>query len=401
MALQPFNDKRLHVSWCEDDLVHWLAANLGQGKFDASAQRADAGHFERNWQEHLARVAEQVPGATVQSSGESVFCGKLSPGCKACKEGTWDCIFITQRCNLNCPFCTTPHGLAKDQPGSAFGASPTEVLENYARTRIHGIAFSGGEAFLEPDRLFEWLEILKARRPHDYCWVYTNGLLAAPALLRALGRMGLDEIRFNMAATGYDCRPVLRHLEVAATCIPRVAVEIPAIAGHGNKLLAGVSAWSAMGVTYLNLHELMRERGSNSQGLRGAFETMTLVDGHQTDFCSASRRLTLAVMGYVEERNLSISVNDCSSQSKLRQLRGRRRSLAPLTRRPCERLIDDTFFESVIAWRTARDYGWLHPEAGTEFERLKKRYRLLRVRRTAPLSIYDPGRWILIQPMNG
>jgi pyruvate formate-lyase activating enzyme-like uncharacterized protein len=112
---------------------------------------------------------------------------------------------------------------------SAFGPTPQEISQNHARTHITGVSFSGGEPFLEPHKLMEWVDWFKKHRPDQYTWVYTNGLLAETSLLKELGRLGLDEIRFDTAATGYTHPTVLRNMAAAAESIPNVTVEIPAI----------------------------------------------------------------------------------------------------------------------------------------------------------------------------
>ena len=55
-----------------------------------------------------------------------------------------------------------------------------------------------------------------------------------------------------------------------------------------------------------------------------AGQAIVLPDGHRSEFNPASRALTLAVMKKVQDESLPLSVNDCSMQSKIRQLRGRR-----------------------------------------------------------------------------
>jgi pyruvate formate-lyase activating enzyme-like uncharacterized protein len=352
--------------------------------------------FRRTWQQYVAEVRRRVPTACIEADGEIVYLGDLSPGCQACKDGTWDCIFTTMRCNLDCTFCYSPHAIPSDYAGSVFGSTPEQIAANHAKTHITGVSFSGGEPFLDVQGLFQWIAAFKSRWPDKYTWVYTNGLLADEGSLRRLGELGVDEIRFNAAATGYDHPAVMENVSAAARLIPNVTVEIPAIPDDADKLLSCLAVWSAAGVRFLNLHELIYEPGTNSASMLGARRTVVTEDGHTSAINPDSRALTLAVMAKVQEEGLPLSINDCSLQSKLRQLRGRRRCLAPLVKAAHERLAGDRVYESTCACR-GEEVLFFHPD---ELEAMRRRYpdhRFFRLVRTAPLFIDDKGRWVAFE----
>jgi uncharacterized protein len=349
------------------------------------------------WEAHVAEAMREIAGVHVEGEGEVLYLGGLSPGCQACKEGTWDCIFTTMRCNLDCQFCYSPHAIPRDYAGSLMGSTPEEIDDHHIRTRITGISFSGGEPFLEPQELFRWVTWFTSRRPDRYYWIYTNGLLADEQKLRHLGELGVDEIRFNLAATGYDHPMVLKNLATAARLFPSVTVEIPAIAEHADKLLSCLADWSALGVRFLNLHELMYEPGTNSASMPGARWPIVTADGHHSAINPESRALTLAVMRRVQDEGLPLAVNDCSLQSKLRQLRGRRQCLAPLVKAPHEKLVRGEVYESYGAYRDRNQVHFIHPDALDETRTQYAGYQLVRLARTAPLSLRDPGRWIAFE----
>lgn len=353
--------------------------------------------FRQTWQEYITRARQQIPQIHIEADGEIVYLGELSPGCQACKGGTWDCIFTTMRCNLDCEFCYSPHAIPKDYAGSVFGVTPEQITGNYARTRITGVSFSGGEPFVDAQKLFAWIAWFTSHYPDKYYWVYTNGLLADEENLRRLGELGVDEVRFNMAATGYDHPTVMRNLAAAARFIPNVTVEIPAIPEQAPKLLACLADWCALGVRFLNLHELIYEPGTNSASMPGARRAIITADGHCTEINPESRTLTLAVMKKVQDESLPLSVNDCSMQSKIRQLRGRRRSLAPLVKAPHEKVVRDEIYESYCAYRGEEDYHFFHPDSLRVMRQRYPDYQFVRLVRTAPLSIHDRGRWIAFQ----
>jgi pyruvate formate-lyase activating enzyme-like uncharacterized protein len=345
------------------------------------------------WEAHLSKARQQLPDIHVEGEGEVLYLGALSPGCRVCKEGTWDCIFTTMRCNLDCAFCYSPHAIPRDYAGSVFGTTPQQIAGNHAKTRITGISFSGGEPFVDVSRLFDWLAWFAVRFPDKYYWVYTNGLLADRENLRRLGELGVDEVRFNLAATGYDHPTVMKNLKAAARLIPNVTVEIPAIPEHAAKLLSCLADWSALGVKFLNLHELMYEPGTNSASMPGARRAIVTADGHRSEINPESRALTLAVMQQVQDEGLPLAVNDCSLQSKIRQLRGRRQSLAPLVKAPHEKTIGGEVYESYCAYR-GEEVRFFHPDSLGEMQRRYPDHEFVRLARMAPLSLQDGGRWI-------
>lgn len=348
------------------------------------------------WEAHVARARQQLEGVHIEAEGEALYLGELSPGCRACKDGTWDCIFTTMRCNLDCAFCFSPHAVPRDYAGSPMGSTPEEIAAGHARTRITGVSFSGGEPLLEPERLVAWIEFFTRRFPDRYYWIYTNGLLAGRETLQRLADMGVDEIRFDLAATGYDHPDVLANLAAAASLLAGVTVEIPAIPADRDKLLGCLAEWAARGVRFLNLHELMYEPGTNSAALPGPRQPFVTPDGHCSALHPESRALTLDVMRRVQELGLALSVNDCSLQSKLGQLRGRRRCLAPLVQAPQEELVGDAY-ESCAAYRGADQLFFFQPASGREIRREHPDYSFVRLSRTAPLSIHDRGRWIAFE----
>ncbi len=345
------------------------------------------------WERYAAQLKRDIPGVRFEDGGELVVLGELSPGCQACKNGTWDCVFTTMRCNLNCSFCCSPHAIPSDYSGSAYGATPAEISAAYARTLINGISFSGGDPFMRPNLLFDWIAQFKPLNPDAYTWVYTNGVLTSEKNLRVLSELGIHEIRFNLAATGYDNAAVLNNVALAARLLPTVTVEIPAIPAHVDKLIASLPDWSSRGVRFLNLHELMFEPGSNSAECAGERCDVVTPDGHRTVIDPRSRAVVRAVMLAVQRDHLPLSVNDCSMQSKLRQLRGRRQALAPLVQAPYEKLLDGTFYESYCAY-SSDDIYFFHPDLLHQMAHRCSTLAFARMVRTAPLSIYDQGTWV-------
>jgi pyruvate formate-lyase activating enzyme-like uncharacterized protein len=353
--------------------------------------------LEPMWQAYLARLPH-IPTLQVEYGGETVRLGELSPGCQACKDGTWDCVFLSHECNLNCAFCYSPQAIPREAAGSVFGSTPDVIIENYKRTRISGVGFTGGEPFLQPEKLFEWLGTFKTALPQLYTWVYTNGLLVQEEHLQRVAELGLDELRFNAAASGYDHPALLRSLQLASQSIPHVTIEIPAIPEQAEKLLGCLETWSGLGVRYLNLHELIYEPGTNAAGMPGARQVLVTEDGHRTQYNPDSRRLTLRVIEKVWSLKLPLYVNDCSMQCKLRQVRGRRKSLAPLTRQPYERLVNEEFFESYCAYN-GEECVFFHTDALDGMHKRVPDWYFVRLMRRAPLTLEGSDEWLVFEKL--
>jgi pyruvate formate-lyase activating enzyme-like uncharacterized protein len=256
------------------------------------------------------------------------------------------------------------------------------------------VSFSGGEPFLEPAFLHSWLSWFREHRPEQYTWVYTNGLLAHPGILAALGSLGLDEIRFDTAASNYTHPTVMENIAAAARCIPGITVEIPAIPAHASRLLDSLRLWSDLGVRFLNLHELIYEPGTLSADYPGSRQPVILPDGHRTFIDPHSQALILDVMEKVTAEGLPLSVNDCSLHSKFLQIRGRRRSLAPLSREPYEKLIGDETLTCCLAYASGDDYRFFHPDRISDMRFIYPAGRFVRLQRRAPLELNGKKQWI-------
>ncbi len=370
--------------------------SLPENTVVGTAQR----RWTQHWKEYTTQANRKIPDLRIEDAGETIYLNQLSPGCQACKQGTWDCIFTTMRCNLDCGFCCSPHAIAKDFAGSAFGSSPEQIINNHSKSTITGISFSGGEPFVDKPRLFSWINAFGEQTSRKYMWLYTNGILVTQDDLQHLCKLGINEIRFNLAATGYTNTKILKVLTWAVQLIPNVTVEIPAIPGHASKLLDSLAKWASLGIKYLNLHELMYEQGTNAARLAGSRCTLILDDGHRTDVNPESRLVSLEVMKKVQKENLPLAVNYCSMQSKIRQLRGRRRSLAPILREPYEKLLEEEFYECYGVYRNEEDYFFIHPDALHRVRRTHSDYHYVRLARTAPLSIKDKGQWVVFEPIS-
>lgn len=306
--------------------LHEYGELAGQLRFASAEQCVDATALRERL---LANALGH--GAELSCKGSKPHIGALSPGCRACAEGRWSCLFINGRCNCRCFYCPT----AQDDPGepTTNGLTFTKAAE-YAsyveQLDFSGASISGGEPLLSFDKSLSFVTAVK-RRLGDrvHLWLYTNGVLADADKLARLRDAGLDEIRFDIGATNYQ----LSHLERAIGVIPTVTVEIPAIPEEGKRLRETLVALANAGVAHLNLHQLRLTPFNLPQLVRRPY---TFLRGDKITVLE-SELLALELVAWVAERKLALPVNYCSFVYKHRYQRAAaRRRAAARMRKPWE-----------------------------------------------------------------
>lgn len=352
--------------------------------------------FQKLWKDGLDKMKKEMPFVTIEDEGETVYTGTLSPGCRLCKQGKWDCIFMTMRCNLSCNFCISPAHLKSDLQFSSFGRDKEQVADHYKTVGIKGIAFTGGEPFLAFDALIDHLIFFRKTFPDAYIWLYTNGLLANIDQLSILADCDINEIRFNTAASGYTNPHVLKLMEKGAEVIERITVEIPCIPSHKKNIIDALPHWNDAGLNHLNLHELMQERGSNSEKLEGKFTKLILEDGHITYVSVDSRKTIGDIIQAAHDQTPRISVNECSIQNKLRQITGRRKNIAKITKEPFERITPNGILESCFSWASKSDHTFCDKINYDSHSLQSNDYRYVKLKRRPALSLDGKNQWVAI-----
>lgn len=205
--------------------------------------------------ERLRGLLERLKDAGIKGDFESLtlYTRRLPPGCRSCVSGKGTNLFVTGLCTRDCFFCfnqkprkdeTVVHGIPVDDPSEA-----PAIVTRYG---LRSVGLSGGEPLLRPERVLALLAALKGMPDPPRVDLYTNGDLATDEVLLALRRGGLDAIRFDLAARDYDASPVRR----ARRFFDEVAVEIPVVPEHAERLREMVLELDRLAVPFLNIHEL-------------------------------------------------------------------------------------------------------------------------------------------------
>jgi uncharacterized protein len=281
-------------------------------------------------------------GVVIGCHDTKLDCRKLSPGCEACKEGNWSCLFINNLCNGACFFCPTPQA-EQDLPttNTLTFSEPDDYADYIARFGFQGVSISGGEPLLDFDRTLAFLSAIRARCGDAiHLWIYTNGILLKEAHLHALRATGLDEIRFNLAATDYR----LDKVKMAVGHIPLVTVEIPAIPEDQERLKQVIADLKSIGVRCLNLHQL-RLTPHNFEELHK--RPYTYLQGPRVTVLE-SELTALRLMHYNLTAGIDLPINYCSFPYKNRyQQTAARRRAAACIRKPWEELTETGLIRSL------------------------------------------------------
>ncbi len=350
--------------------------------------------FNTEWHSCLRFLQNELPELNILDDGDTVCLGEMSPGCVRCKNGEWDCLFMTPACNLNCSFCISPFQNRR-VPVSAYGQTPAQVIENYKTAGITGISFSGGEPFLEFQNMLRWFQSLKHNLPLNYFWLYTNGLLVGREQINLLADLGINEMRFNTAASGYRHKSILKLLEYAAHKIQNVTVEIPLVRRDLSILITALQDYESAGVKFINVHELLREEKTLSEQMQNeTFQTVVFPDGHVTDVSLDSRTAFQKIAKNVVRSKMSLCLNFCSTVNKIRQIKNRRQNMLRLQKKQFEKIVDNEYLLTVFAYRDKNTWQWVHPDEWAEKSDRYLNYSAHRLKKIGPLSVWDKGRYM-------
>ena len=240
-------------------------------------------------------------------------------GCRSCLLGTGlSAVRKTNRCNMACPFCYDYGMLDEIEPigeglweigGGRYREEDLPLLFAL-QGKPTGIAYVYLEPFMEIEKYYGIIRRFHEAGVHQH--MYTNGVNANEKNLKALGEAGLDELRFNLGASGAADR-VIDAMATARKYFPQVGIETPMTREFFKALNAKKEKILATGIDFMNCAELHL----NDNNLPNYF-------GEPMYFCRMgylspiiSRDLTLQVMKTAAEEKWPIAVHDCSNKTKI------------------------------------------------------------------------------------
>ena len=275
---------------------------------------------------------EADDGATFKPKGK-----ELSRGCQeACKGGGWICIYLSRVCNRKCHFCPQYREAPNvgDDTWASLDDPPTiEKLKRYSLTLkddIKGISFSGGEPFQQLERtpegfpgIYEWLDAINEMKwnKKPYLWIYTNGDFVTEDNVTKLVDKGIQEIRFDLAASDYNSK-TLKKMEMVRKKVDKLAVEVPVLGWQLDELIGSLKRLEDIGVDYLNLHELQMTLFNWDYLVSTGLVDYKLVYSISLDKISPDWKYYIpslidiyTVIRYIDDNNIDLIYNDCGSRN--------------------------------------------------------------------------------------
>ena len=271
--------------------------------------KAEAGDLTQARDVLLASLPEEQ--IQFGSRGSKPYLGRLSPGCRSCMDGKWSCLSINRLCTVNCFFCPQDRTVKTEQAPMSEGLNfrdPEAYLDYLEKFGFTGVSFSGGEPLMALDKVLLYAEKIRGRFGRKmYIWLYTNGSLVDERLLGQLRDVGIDEIRFNISARGYNLRPV----KLARQFINTVTVETPIIPEDLEKLKVSLFEMVGIGVDYLNVHQLIASRHNVGNLQTRDYTFLRPAAFHEAPLYE-SEMAALELLKFAAENGISLPINYCS-----------------------------------------------------------------------------------------
>ena len=276
--------------------------------------------IERAVDARSAALEAQIRGLK-SWQGRTLYVGpdeKFPRGCRSCLTGTGlSAVRKTNRCNARCPFCYD-YGVMDTLPpvgeglweigGTKFYEKDLSLLLSVSR-RPTGISYVYLEPFMEIGEYLGVVRQFHAAGIHQH--LYTNGILANEENLKQLGEAGLDELRFNLGASGC-ADSVIENMRIAKRYIPYVGIETPMTPELYRAFLAKKEKILRTGVDFMNCAEL-HLNPNNIANYAG--ENLYLCRlGYLSPIWS--REITLKLMKIADDEGWGIAVHDCSNRTK-------------------------------------------------------------------------------------
>ena len=281
---------------------------------------ATLAQIERAVEARREEMKAEIPGLK-SLQGRTYYVGedeRFPKGCRSCLLGTGlSAIRKTNKCNIQCRFCYN-YGELDCQPpigeglweigGTKFYEEDIDLLLTIGN-RPTGISYVYLEPFMEIEKYYGVIRKFAQAGIHQH--MYTNGLLANEENLKALGEAGLDELRFNLGASGCADK-VIENIAIAKKYIKNVGIETPmtrefyaAFQQKKEKILATGLDFINCAELHLNENNIANYEGEPMYSTRLGYISPII-----------SRDLTLRFMKQAAEENWPIAVHDCCNRTK-------------------------------------------------------------------------------------
>jgi pyruvate formate-lyase activating enzyme-like uncharacterized protein len=229
-------------------------------------------------------------------------------------------IHLTLECNIHCYFCPIKKSeFGKDVVefrGQKYDASsPLETIIDaiVEDENLFGVAISGGEPLMHPDRVYRTIEHLRRVRGDGFhIHLYSNGIVVNDDIIAKLNALKIDEMRVNSLHPRVFQK--FRRANFDVIC------EVPCIPddGYFKRLCAVLDRLPECGIKRLNLNELEATEETRRVYLKKGF----VIEGNRA---VDSAHYATMIREYIDQRNLDIGVFFCNFETaeKIRISRNR------------------------------------------------------------------------------
>ncbi|MCR5758594.1 MAG: radical SAM protein [Selenomonas sp.] len=276
----------------------------------------------------LTDFLAQLPvGVQTDNDGKSIFYGKRSPACEACRQGDKSVTFyLSLQCHHHCFYCFNPNQEQYEeyQHKTMDVVGQLQQLHKQRRKLSH-IALSGGEPLLFPDRCLEVFKAARRLYPKAHLRLYTSGDLLTTSLSQQLAEAGLDEVRISIKpeTDSANQEKAIQGIEHALAHIPIVLVEMPVFPGKLSWMKNLLLRLDELGVQGINLLELcfpfVQAEAFRQQGYQLKNPVARIIYDYWYAGGAAiagSEAEALALVRFAAEQNLHLAVHYCSLENK-------------------------------------------------------------------------------------
>lgn len=167
-------------------------------------------------------------------------------------------LLVTGKCGWNCFYCPVSlekKGLDVIYANEGRVATDEEVVAEAEAMDARGTGITGGDPLAVMDRTVHFIRLLKERfGPDHQIHLYTATM--DPEKAARLEEAGLDELRIHPQDDMWSHMQDTRLGEVVRAVGIPVGIEIPALPGREDDILAMIAYAKSVGVGFVNLNEL-------------------------------------------------------------------------------------------------------------------------------------------------
>ncbi|AGI48487.1 Radical SAM domain protein, pyruvate formate-lyase activating enzyme -like protein [Thermoplasmatales archaeon BRNA1] len=282
--------------------------------------------------------------AFVRFDSGSAANGPLAKGCELCIKGSKMVLLVTGRCRAGCFYCpVSAEKKGKDVVYANEGRvdSDGEILEECRAMAAEGAGITGGDPSETLDRTLHYISLLKDAFGKDFhLHMYTSVISLENA--KKLEAAGLDEIRYHPRDSTWADMEGSELPDIVSGTSMDVGIEIPALPGREDDIIALAKYAFGAGIRFMNLNELEFSESNwgmmESRGYEMKDDVSAAVLG--------AEETAIAVMDALPD----LPIHFCSSTFKDGvQLRNRLKRRAENTAREYDVVTDDgTFLKGIV-----------------------------------------------------